>query len=75
MGLQVIKRETFAPILYVVKFKDLDEAIAINNEVYGSPQFRTLSMYMLGPGRAGSLFFSIHSAYRQCLQVDWTQGI
>lgn len=29
----VIMRETFAPILYVLKFKTLDEAIAINNEV------------------------------------------
>lgn len=29
----VILRETFAPILYVLKFKNLDEAIAINNEV------------------------------------------
>ncbi|CAI4229182.1 unnamed protein product [Auanema sp. JU1783] len=29
----VILRETFAPILYVLKFKDLDEAIKINNEV------------------------------------------
>ncbi|RCN51637.1 aldehyde dehydrogenase family protein [Ancylostoma caninum] len=29
----VIMRETFAPILYVIKVKDLDEAIKFNNEV------------------------------------------
>lgn len=29
----VILRETFAPILYVIKVKDLDEAIKVNNEV------------------------------------------
>lgn len=29
----VIMRETFAPILYIIKVKDLDEAIKYNNEV------------------------------------------
>ena len=29
----IIQRETFAPIVYVIKFKSLDEAIEINNEV------------------------------------------
>uniref|UniRef100_A0A8R1HPY3 aldehyde dehydrogenase (NAD(+)) n=1 Tax=Caenorhabditis japonica TaxID=281687 RepID=A0A8R1HPY3_CAEJA len=29
----VVLRETFAPILYVLKFSDIDEAIRINNEV------------------------------------------
>ncbi|KJH41278.1 aldehyde dehydrogenase family protein [Dictyocaulus viviparus] len=29
----VIMRETFAPILYVIKVKDLDEAIKFNNEI------------------------------------------
>lgn len=29
----VILRETFAPILYILKFKNFDEAISINNEV------------------------------------------
>ena len=28
-----VKRETFAPILYVLKYRDLDEAIRINNDV------------------------------------------
>ena len=29
----VVRRETFAPILYVMKFRSLDEAIALNNDV------------------------------------------
>ena len=29
----VVQKETFAPISYVFKFKDLDEAISWNNEV------------------------------------------
>jgi aldehyde dehydrogenase (NAD+) len=30
---ETVKRETFAPILYVMRFRDLDEAIAIQNDV------------------------------------------
>lgn len=30
---EIIQTETFAPILYVMKFKDLDEAIAMQNDV------------------------------------------
>ena len=29
----VVKRETFAPILYVLRYRDLDEAIALQNDV------------------------------------------
>jgi aldehyde dehydrogenase (NAD+) len=29
----IVKRETFAPILYVLKCRDLDEAIALHNDV------------------------------------------
>jgi aldehyde dehydrogenase (NAD+) len=29
----VVKRETFAPILYVMKYRDFDEAIALQNDV------------------------------------------
>jgi aldehyde dehydrogenase (NAD+) len=29
----VVQRETFAPILYVLPYRDLDEAIALNNDV------------------------------------------
>jgi aldehyde dehydrogenase family 7 protein A1 len=28
----VVLRETFAPIVYILKVKSLDEAIAVNNE-------------------------------------------
>ncbi len=32
----IVREETFAPILYVMKFADLDEAITLNNAVsYG----------------------------------------
>ncbi|MCI2264754.1 aldehyde dehydrogenase family protein [Sediminivirga luteola] len=30
---EIVREETFAPILYVVEYEDLDEAIALNNEV------------------------------------------
>jgi len=30
---EVVRRETFAPILYVMRYCDLDEAIALNNDV------------------------------------------
>jgi aldehyde dehydrogenase (NAD+) len=30
---EVVRRETFAPILYVLTYRDLDEAIALNNAV------------------------------------------
>ena len=30
---EIIQTETFAPILYVMKFKDLDEALAMQNDV------------------------------------------
>jgi aldehyde dehydrogenase (NAD+) len=29
----VVRRETFAPILYVMKYRDLEQAIALNNDV------------------------------------------
>ena len=32
-GMQVVQTETFAPILYVMKYKDMEEAIRIQNEV------------------------------------------
>jgi aldehyde dehydrogenase (NAD+) len=31
--IEAVKRETFAPILYVLKFRDLDEAIRMHNDV------------------------------------------
>jgi aldehyde dehydrogenase family 7 protein A1 len=38
----IIKEELFVPIMYVVKFKTLEEAIALNNSV---PQGLSSSMY------------------------------
>lgn len=32
-GFNIVKHETFAPILYILKYKTVDEAIAIQNEV------------------------------------------
>jgi len=32
-GFSIVKHETFAPILYLLKYKSIDEAIAIQNEV------------------------------------------
>src|ERR1700730_9758083 len=29
----LVRHETFAPILYVLRYRDLDEAIALNNDV------------------------------------------
>jgi len=30
---ELVKRETFAPILYVIKYQDIDQAIEMHNEV------------------------------------------
>ncbi|MEP6966525.1 MAG: aldehyde dehydrogenase family protein [Pseudomonadota bacterium] len=38
----VVRRETFAPILYVMRYRDLDEAIALNN---GVPQGLSSSIF------------------------------
>ncbi|MBW4039316.1 MAG: aldehyde dehydrogenase family protein [Acidobacteria bacterium] len=40
----VVRRETFAPILYVLKFRDLNEAIALQNDV---PQGLSSSIFTL----------------------------
>ncbi|WP_207493510.1 L-piperidine-6-carboxylate dehydrogenase [Aridibaculum aurantiacum] len=42
--MQVVQHETFAPILYLMKYKDLDEAIAIQN---GVPQGLSSSIMTL----------------------------
>ena len=31
--LPILRRETFAPILYVIKYRDLEEAVRIHNDV------------------------------------------
>ena len=40
----VVKRETFAPILYVMKYREMDEAIALQNDV---PQGLSSSIFTL----------------------------
>jgi aldehyde dehydrogenase (NAD+) len=40
----IVKRETFAPILYVLQYKELDEAIALQNDV---PQGLSSSIFTL----------------------------
>ena len=40
----VVKHETFAPILYVLKYRDLDEAIALHNDV---PQGLSSSIFTI----------------------------
>jgi aldehyde dehydrogenase (NAD+) len=40
----IVKHETFAPILYVLKYRDLDEAIALHNDV---PQGLSSSIFTL----------------------------
>lgn len=35
----VVRRETFAPILYYLRYRTLEEAIAIHNDVYSHPFF------------------------------------
>ncbi|XP_058723193.1 aldehyde dehydrogenase family 7 member A1-like isoform X1 [Vicia villosa] len=42
----VVKEELFAPVLYVMKFKDLEEAIALNNSV---PQGLSSSIFTQKP--------------------------
>jgi aldehyde dehydrogenase (NAD+) len=32
-GMEIVREETFAPILYVIPFEDLDDAIAMQNDV------------------------------------------
>ena len=40
----IVKRETFAPILYVLKYRDLEEAIALHN---GVPQGLSSSIFTM----------------------------
>ena len=40
----VVQRETFAPLLYILKYRDLDEAIALQNDV---PQGLSSSIFTL----------------------------
>lgn len=51
---QIVQHETFAPILYLIKYKDIDEAIAIQNNV---PQGLS-SAIMTSNMRESELFLS-----------------
>ncbi|NYF80073.1 L-piperidine-6-carboxylate dehydrogenase [Granulicella arctica] len=51
---EVVKRETFAPILYVLKYRELDEAIKLQNDV---PQGLSSSIFTLNV-REAELFLS-----------------
>jgi aldehyde dehydrogenase (NAD+) len=51
---EMVKEETFAPILYIMKYKDLDEALAIHN---GVPQGLS-SAIMTDSMREAELFLS-----------------
>ena len=54
----VVKHETFAPILYVLKYKTLDEAITLQNDV---PQGLSSSIFTLDL-REAELFLSAHGS-------------
>jgi aldehyde dehydrogenase (NAD+) len=51
---EVVKRETFAPILYVMKYAELDQAIALQNDV---PQGLSSSIFT-NDMREAELFIS-----------------
>ena len=71
-----INRETFAPILYVLKCKDVDEAISINNEV---EQGLSSSIFTKDLGNVfkvrNSGFVSIPNLIPNLISVVGTQGI
>jgi len=52
---EVVKRETFAPILYVLKYRELDDAIALQNDV---PQGLSSSIFTLNV-REAERFLSV----------------
>ena len=54
-GYEIVKHETFAPILYLLKFKTIEDAIAIQNEV---PQGLSSSMMTLNL-REAEVFLSV----------------
>lgn len=51
---EIVRHETFAPILYVMKYKDIDEAIALHN---GVPQGLSSSIFTMNL-REAELFLS-----------------
>jgi aldehyde dehydrogenase (NAD+) len=55
---EVVKRETFAPILYVLKYAQLDEAIAMQNDV---PQGLSSSIFTLNVREAERFLSAVGS--------------
>ncbi|MEO5501437.1 MAG: aldehyde dehydrogenase family protein, partial [Ginsengibacter sp.] len=53
--MEIVQRETFAPILYLLKYKTIEEAIAMQNEV---PQGLSSSIFTLNL-RESELFLSV----------------
>jgi aldehyde dehydrogenase (NAD+) len=56
--LDVVRRETFAPILYVMKFRELSEAIALQNDV---PQGLSSSIFTLNVREAETFLSAVGS--------------
>jgi aldehyde dehydrogenase (NAD+) len=54
----VVKRETFAPILYVLKYRELDEAIRLQNDV---PQGLSSSIFTLNVREAERFLSAVGS--------------
>jgi len=54
----IVQEETFAPILYIIKYKTLDEAIAYHNDV---PQGLSSSMFTLNIQNAETFLSSVGS--------------
>jgi aldehyde dehydrogenase (NAD+) len=55
---EVVRRETFAPILYVMRYRELDEAIALQNDV---PQGLSSSIFT-NDMREAELFISVRGS-------------
>lgn len=54
----IVQEETFAPILYIIKYKTLDEAIAFHNDV---PQGLSSAMFTLNVQNAETFLSSVGS--------------
>ncbi len=55
---EIVQKETFAPILYIIRYKDFDEAIAIHN---GVPQGLSSAMFTTNVKRAERFLSAIGS--------------
>jgi aldehyde dehydrogenase (NAD+) len=55
---EVVRRETFAPILYVMKYRELEEAIALQNDV---PQGLSSSIFTLNVREAERFLSAVGS--------------